>query len=108
VTVPAFTIAPGQTMITVPNVTVNIPGATAAGGQAALQCNGVSVGSVSYSVSFSGTVSATSATLDTATKKLTLTSATLDLSAATVDIQGMGSFPLPSPTVTLPSITISY
>jgi len=107
-TVPAFSVASGQTSVTIPNVTVNLPGATLDGGTAALVCGGTTVGSVSFSISFSGTVSASSATLDTATKQITLTTTTVDLASASVSVSGGASIPLPIKTVTLPKITVKY
>ena len=108
VTVPAFSVAEGQTSITVPNVMVSIPGATLAGGTAELVCDGETVGSVPFSITFAGTVAASEGTLDTATKTITLSDATVDLSEAAVDVAGLPTFPLPTPTITLPEITVSY
>ena len=108
VTVPAFSVAEGQTSITVPNVMVSIPGATLVGGTAELVCDGQTLGSVPFSITFAGTFAASEGTLDTATKTITLTDTAVDLSEASVDIGGLPTFPLPTPTITLPGITVSY
>jgi hypothetical protein len=107
-TVPGFSVASGQTSVTIQNVTVDIPGATLDGGTASLVCGTTTVGSVSFSISFSGTASSSSATLDTATKQITLTRTTVDLTSATVSVSGGASLPLPIKTVTLPKFTIKY
>jgi len=107
-TVPPFTVASGQTSVTLQNVSVDIPGATVDAGTASLVCGTTTVGSVGFSISFAGTASSSSATLDTATKQITLTKTTVDLTSATVSVSGGASFPLPIKTVTLPKFTIKY
>jgi len=107
-TIPATTIDPTKRLITIPNVTVDIPPTSVTGVSAGIVCRGVQIGSVTFSMTIGGTGSTQSATLDTVTKVLTLTQSSLTLANSSIDISGVGSFPLPPITVTLPTVTLKF
>lgn len=105
VTVPSIVVNPGDEVVSVDDVTVTIPAGSIPGGSAALTCFGIPAGSISFSVTFDGTASSGGAVYDVAAEELTLTDTTIDLNNAVVSVGGL-TLPLPTPTVTIPSISV--
>ena len=107
-TVPAFTVQQGQTSITLQGVELYIPDGTVALGEGSLDCDGQDTTTVPFSVTFEGSISALSGTLDVATKTVSLEGSTIQLNDALLEVDGGPVALLPPVDVFVGDFTIEF
>ncbi len=103
VEVPPFEYTIGDPTATIPGVTFELPRSRIAAGSFSLSCLGHELGRIGLSIEFEGVVTTRSATVDLATRRVTVNDTTLEVRDAEVTFAGA---PSGTPPVRLDPFTI--